>query len=517
MGKVAVDFADANDDAAIRSAIGGAKVAQFPVVPDMDVLRAGRRPAVQMPSDMFGDAWDLVRDLAEGAGAPVDYSAIGFISACASLIGGKRRVRPYKESPWSEPCILWAGAVGDPSAKKSPALDAVTAPLRTIEAEHAFDHQTRLLAYYADCERAKVEKQQWQKNVEAAHKDGMGTPSMPAAAVEPDEPQRRRTIIMDATPEAVGAILSGNHSGTLHFRDELAGWLTSFDRYSPGGREFWLEAYGGRPFVIDRKGSKTALTIPFNGVSVLGGIQPDKMAAALLGATDDGLVARFLWAWPDPVPFRRPRQLADVHQLEAIYRRLDGLQWARDEAGNAKALTMPLSPEASDLFEVWGRSNSEGMEDAASLYKSFCGKLEGAVLRLSLTAELMAWAVRGGAEPESISVQTVAAVAEWVDDYAKPMAQRVYGDASLPLVERNAAILARYILKAGLEKINKRELKRSPHKGHLPSMRSAQPMDEAVSYLCDAGWLVEGGSREGESAGRKSGDYLVNPAVFGGK
>lgn len=486
-------------------------------IPDMDVLRAGRRQAVPMPSDLFGDAWQLVSDVAEGSGAPVDYAAVGFISACASLIGGKRRVRPYAESRWSEPCIIWAGAVGDPSSKKSPALDAITGPMRGIEADHAADHQLRMLAYFADCERAKVERQTWQKNVEAAHKDGMGTPSMPMAAVEPEEPQRRRTMIMDATPEAVGAILAGNHAGTMHFRDELAGWLTSFDRYSPGGREFWLEAYGGRPFVIDRKGAKAALTIPFNGVSVLGGIQPEKMSAALLGAVDDGLVARFLWAWPDPVPFRRPRQLADVRQLEAVYRKLDSLEWGRDEAGNRTPITIPLAPQASDLFEEWGRSNSEGVEDAGALYKSFCGKLEGAVLRLALTAELMAWAMRGGPEPETVSAQTIGAVAEWVDDYAKPMALRVYGDASLPLVERNAAILARYILKVRMDRVNKRELKRSPHKSYLPTMRTAQPLDDAVTYLCDAGWLVEVGGREGDYTGRKSADYLVNPAVFGGK
>lgn len=511
----ATDFADSRDDAAIRGAIAGARTVPFPTVPDMEILRAGRRPAVAMPSDMFGQAWQLLCDVAEGTGSPVDYAAIGFIASCASLIGGKRRVRPYGESQWREPCIIWAGAVGDPSAKKSPALDAITAPLRAIEADHAFDHQSRMLGYYADVERAKVEKQAWQKTIEAAHKEGLGTPSMPAAAVEPDEPQRRRTMIMDATPEAVGAILAGNPAGTLHFRDELAGWLTSFDRYSPGGREFWLEAYGGRPFVIDRKGSKTALTINFNGVSVLGGIQPEKMASALLGAVDDGLVARFLWAWPDPVAFRRPRQLADMGQLDRIYRRLDSLQWGRDEAGNATAITVPLAPQASDLFEAWGKSNSEGMEDAGSLYKSFCGKLEGVVLRLALTMELTQWAIRGGDEPESISVQTLAAVAEWVDDYAKPMALRVYGDASLPIVERNAAILARYILKTGMKRLNKRELKRSPHKGRLPTMRTAQPMDEAIQYLCDAGWLAESGMREGEIAGRKSGDYIVNPAVFG--
>jgi len=87
-------------------------------------------------------------------------------------------------------------------------------------------------------------------------KDHQGVPSMPEAAIVPDEPVRRRLLVQDATPEAVGAILAGNPSGTLHLRDELAGWLNSFDRYSPGGREFWLEAFRGSHHVIDRKGSK---------------------------------------------------------------------------------------------------------------------------------------------------------------------------------------------------------------------------------------------------------------------
>jgi hypothetical protein len=146
---------------------------------------------------------------------------------------------------------------------------------------------------------AKAVGDDWQGQIKAAVKGGKTPPSMPPAAIEPDEPSRRRTLVVDATPEAVGAILAGNPQGTMHFRDELAGWLNSFDRYSPGGREFWLEAYGGRPFVIDRKGVKEPLTIPFNGVTVLGGIQPAKLAGALLDSPDDGLTARFLCAWPE--------------------------------------------------------------------------------------------------------------------------------------------------------------------------------------------------------------------------
>lgn len=485
-------------------------------LPDMTILSAGRRPAAPMPTELFGGVWPLLNGIAQGAGSPVDYVATAFLVSSASLIGGKRRVRPFDTSPWSEPCILWAGVVGDPSAKKSPALDAVTGPLRAIEADHAEEHGNRLLAWQAQVERSKVERAAWQDDVKAAQKDKLATPSLPTDAVEPEEPQRRRTIIGDATPEAVGAILASNPVGTMVCRDELAGLFTSFDRYSPGGREQWLEAFGGRPFVIDRKGSKGPLIIPFNGVSVIGGIQPEKMSTALFGVADDGLVARFLWAWPDPIPFTRPRSIADLSALEDIYRRLDGIGWGTGEDGKDVPVTVSLSPEAADLFEAWGRDNATGVEDCGALYKSFCGKMEGVLLRLALVAEYVGWALNGGREPDSISIDTIAAAAEFVDKYAKPMALRVYGDASLPVVERNAAILARYIIKNQFQRINARDLKRAPHKSQLPTMRMAQPLDEALAYLVDAGWLRESPSRNSDLPGRQRADFIVNPAIFGG-
>ncbi len=361
-------------------------------LPDMTILSGGRRNPVPMPPDLFGPAWPLVSAIAEGTASPPDYAGIGLVAVAASLIGGKRRVRPYKSSAWSEPCILWCGAVGDPSTRKSPSLDAVTEPLRLIERDHADLHREKLREYQAESAYAKAARDDWHGHVKKAVKEGKAAPSLPPAANDPDEPSRRRTIVVDATPEAVGVILSGNPQGTLHFRDELAGWLQSFDRYSPGGREFWIEAYGGRPFVVDRKGSKEPLTIPFNGVSVLGGIQPAKLAGALLDSPDDGLTARFLWAWPEKIAFHRPQRLADMAALEAAYRRLDSLAWAQDAEGRQAPLVMPLSAAAADTFEQWQTENSGIDDDAASLFKSFVGKMDGAVLRLALIAELIGWA-----------------------------------------------------------------------------------------------------------------------------
>ncbi len=503
--------------ATMKDAFEEAEVFNMWPVPDMTVLDAGRRKPVPMPGKLFGDAWPLLQLIAGGTASPVDYPALAYITACASLIGGKRKVKPYATSSWSEPCILWCGAVGDPSSRKSPPLDQVTERLRHLERDSADQHKVALREWRTDCERAKVERDTWSRLVKDAAKEGHPTPPMPEVANDPDEPHRRRTMVMDATPEAVGSILAGNPMGTLHFRDELAGWLMSFDRYSPGGREFWLEAYGGRPFVIDRKGAKAPLVIPFNGVSVLGGIQPAKLAAALLDSPDDGLVARFLWAWPDKVAFRRPVQAADLDTLEDIYRKLEGLRWGTDNEARDIAVTLRLSDAAARVFELWQSDNSAVDDDAGSLFKSFVGKMDGVVLRLALVAELSSWAIRGGDEPREISIDALTAAAAWVDDYAKPMAERVYGDAALPAVERHAALLARYIRKAKLTSINKRQLKQSPHKTPLAAIREAPIMDAAVSYLVDAGWLIDKGERDGDGPGRKRGDYAVNPEVHGGE
>jgi hypothetical protein len=482
-------------------------------VPDMSILSGGRTTPPTMPTDIFGDLWPLIGDLAAGAGAPAEYVAVGVLGVAASLIGAKRRVQPYATTPqWQEPCVLWVAPVGDPSSNKSPAIDAATGPLRGMERDLAEIHKNSLIGFQTTAERARAERKSWEGKVKAAVEQGVATPSMPEAAVDPDEPQRPRLLVQDATPEAMYDVLAGNPNGTLHLRDELAAWLMSFERYSPGGREFWLEAYGGRPHVVDRKSNRSGpVFLPFNGVTVLGGIQPEKLRECLLKTADDGLVPRFLWVWPDPIRYQRPRSVANVGALERVYRRLQSIAADRGEDGRIEPRVLLLAEDAADVFEAWVRDNDDAVREASSLYKGFVGKLRGMVLRLALVAELLAWAEgEEGREPTTISLTTIVAVLGFVDDFAKPSALRVFGDAALPEGERNAAALGRYILKMGAERINARDVRRN---SGIPALKAVPEVDAATEALTEAGWLRSVG-RSGE-AGRPSKDFLVNPAVHG--
>jgi hypothetical protein len=172
---------------------------------------------------------------------------------------------------------------------------------------------------------------------------------------------------------------------------------------------------------------------------------------------------------------------------------------------------LSLSDAAADIFEAWMRDNGAGLADAASLFKSFCGKLRGMVLRLALVAELLKWAFDyDESEPREVSAESLVAAISFVEDYAKPTALRVFGDAALPAAERDAALLARYILKKGLRQINAREVKRE---GGMPTLKKGEALDDAISNLIDADWLRPAPTRAGETPGRARRDYEVNPLV----
>ncbi|MXO63432.1 DUF3987 domain-containing protein [Qipengyuania oceanensis] len=496
--------------ATIREAFANAEPVSLWAAPDMTLIDNGRRPAVPMPGELFGPAWAIIQQVADSTSTAPDYAAMAYLASAASLIGGKRRASPYG-SDWSEPSILWCAALGEPSSRKSAPLEAITRPLWSIQTNARADFDIQRRAWQADVERAKAERLKWQEEVKKVAGTQEAAPPMPTLANEPDEPKQRQTVISDVTPEAAASVLLGNPQGVLCYNDELAQWLESFDRYTGGGRPFWLSAFGGRPHNVTRK-SSGSIDLKFTGISVLGTIQPDKIVT-LLGGANDGLVPRVLWAWPEKLPPRRPAGRIDMSRLESAYQRLELLSWGSSAEGEQSPIVLPFTPRAADIFHEWEIENAASDGDGGSLYEAFVGKMSGTAARLALVSELTAWAFDGGNEPREISERSLAASIKWIEDYAKPMAARTYGDAAVSPKERNAALLARYIRKTGLSLVNLRELRRHPHKPHLKPLQDRGALEEAVEALEDASWIRPQFDRDG-GPGQPRKDYAVNPQVL---
>jgi len=97
--------------------------------------------------------------------------------------------------------------------------------------------------------------------------------------------------------------MEAHPKGLMFYRDQLAGFLGAFDKFGGGGsdRAFWAECYNGNFYAVDRVKHAQPIHIPHLAVSVVGGIQPDRLNSLLLNGDDDGLPARFACA---PAPSR---------------------------------------------------------------------------------------------------------------------------------------------------------------------------------------------------------------------
>lgn len=168
---------------------------------------------------------------------------------------------------------------------------------------------------------------QWKKDVIKHKKNNTNIPIKPMDANIPEEIIRPRIIGNDTSIEKLGLLLSTHSKGLLFYRDELSGWFGSFDRYSgqDADRAFWIESYGGRSYVIDRIKHLKPIRISHLLVSIMGGVQPDKLASFIKGA-DDGFTSRFLWAFADPVkPFRPDHIAIDSSVVTSVLTRLSKL------------------------------------------------------------------------------------------------------------------------------------------------------------------------------------------------
>jgi hypothetical protein len=480
--------------------------------PDLSILNEGRREPPVLNLDPFGPhCHNWLLSAADDRGAPVDYVATGLLTVASALLGNVRWVTPW--GSWTEPPIVWMAQVGFPSSGKSPGQDAVREPLNHLEAGMADGYPDLIREWRTRKEEAKVRRDTWEDMVSEAVKKNLAVPPMPGNAVEPDKPQCPRVTIIDATPEAVAMLASVQPRGLLSHRDELAGMLGGFDRYNGNGgeRAFWLEAYGGRKYVVDRKKEDQPLIIQRLSIAILGGLQPDRLSSLLLSGDDDGLASRFLYAWPDPVQPTRPTGTVDGSIMRGMMSRLASLPMAVDENGVPCPRTIPLTDEAAETFHNWRLDHTKEM--TGGMIGGHFGKMPGLVLRLSLILEFLWWASdpNDSPEPETISLRAVAYAADLIEDYFKPMALRCFADATMPERERNAATVARWIVKERPDVVNVRQMYRVER---LPGLKEPTKVQQAFNELEDAGWIIKKPSRDGDRPGRQKADYRVNPKIW---
>lgn len=479
--------------------------------PDIRYLRAELPPPpVLILGETLTPQWAAwVQSAAEAKAAPPDYVFAALLSVCGSLVGNTRWPSPW--SGWAEPPVLWAVAIGNPSMNKSPGLDAVLVPLKRAERVLRAKAQSALTEWRGKAEVAKLVENIWKEAVKAAVKEGQEPPARPAAANPGPEPVMPRLAVSDATVEKLAVITAAQPRGTLLARDELAGWLQGMSRYSGGGsdRPFWLEAYGGRAYSVERMG-RDPVYIDRLSVGVLGGIQPDRLRSLLMKSDDDGLLARFLPVWPNPAPIRRPSAALDDTFLDAALLRLLSLDMPMDDEGHKRPWFVPFAEDARALLDDFRQQVREWETGSEGLLLSFIGKLPGLAVRLSLVLGMMAWASGEADEPHEITAWHFGRAAHLVESYLLPMARRAYEDAACGKGERAGRRLVALLRESGLRHFTAREVLRLERAG----LATAEELNPGLSALEEADIIRPVSGPVLPQGGRPQRLFTVNPAIL---
>jgi hypothetical protein len=415
-----------------------------------------------------------VREGADALGVDPSYIALPLLGGLAGAIGNTRRVALNRT--WTAPAILWPVIVGEPGSLKSPSLNFALAPALKREGQAVTAFERAMRKYQSDLKEHLASARNPSRR---GREEGRHVP------VEPTPPTLERLVASDTTVEALADLLHDNPRGLLLFRDELSGWLASFDQYRKGrGADLahWRSMFDAGILIVDRKtGDRRTIFIPHAAVSVTGGIQPGILRRMLTPEyQESGLAARLLMT----MPARRPkkwtgREVSESakRDLEGVYNRLLALTLVRAKGGEQQPFDLHLSHEAKPLWVQFVNEHGKEALDFTGALAAAWSKLEGYAARLALVIELASWAENprgregGPAEVSAWSIRAGIEIVMW----AKHETQRIYAMLS----EDDEADQTRLVIEL-IERRGGRISARELHK----AMRARFPTsDEADVFL----------------------------------
>jgi Protein of unknown function (DUF3987)/Bifunctional DNA primase/polymerase, N-terminal len=392
---------------------------------------------------------------AELLGADPGGIATAALTVVASAVRDAHVVQVKKhDTSWKERACIWSMLSGRPSTMKTPIISSVTRQLKIRQSEN-FE------TYRKACQGAETK-----------------------GKIETEPPHR--LFVNDATMEALQVRMAENPHGLLTLQDELAGWITSFDRYSPnknakGERTFCLSTWNGGPYVIDRI-SRGITHIENASMSVLGGIQPEIISDVTANMGDDGLLQRFLICNLRPSKQGADRK-RDPRIDQGIKRLIDALVDDDCEPRNhvfdseARVVVNDFLGLVHDL---------QALEEHSSKLATWCGKLGAQMARLAMTLHYAN--ADGKNVPIAINAETAQQAVSLLEVYYLPHAinffTKIIGDNA---TDDKARWIADHILAHRLTRVTFRDLDRG---GVTVKNTSDQERRKYFRLLESYGWVL---------------------------
>lgn len=403
-------------------------------------------PVEPIPSAIIPNPYqEFVVDSAYRMQCAQDFIAVASIVTTSSIVGAGCAIRPKQYDDWSVVPNLWGAIISPPARLKTPALNAPLDLLAHLENEAKKNYEEAKCKIIAEEIVYKHELKNVEDAIHNAIKSKTGIEVDDAkiryeglVRKEPKKLIRNRFKTNDSTIEKLGEILSENPRGILVARDELTGLLRTLDKEGhETDRAFYLEAWnGGNSFTQDRIGRGT-IDIENACVSILGGIQPDKLEDYLyqtFNGNNDGLMQRFqLAVYPDNAEWQlidQPPKKEAKQQVLSILKNLKNMDFVKHGAileEGGKRPFFHFCSSAQILFNNWYVEHQrKTVGEESSIMQEHLSKYPKLMPSLALLFHLIDIADGKYFDEAGVSYEATEKAAAWCD-YLESHARRIYG------------------------------------------------------------------------------------------
>lgn len=494
-------------------------------------------PVKKITRDMLPtDVYNYCEDEAKRAdNMTFDLIAVCLLTSLGALIGARVAIKPKQLDDYAIVPNLWGGIIAPPSSKKSPAISAGTRHLDRLvlqaKEQFEFDQKENIAKsiVFKSTEKDLVRKLDKAKEENEKLKLAKDIADMQTEVNQ--KPVLKRYFTNDSSPEALADLERSNPNGILVIRDELIGLLSSLDQNDTDtGRAFYLEGWNGTgSYQFDRI-TRGSGYIQNHCLSVLGGIQPDKLMSYLEktinGMGNDGLLQRFqLLIYPDLTQWQYADIKSDKDAKEAVFnlfKRLDELNEYELTKLGAKPSddfnTRPFfrfTTEAQQAYRAWSiKLNSQTIpNEEYTIIQEHLSKFGKLMPALALIFHLIDSA-QLGVSVGGVSLNCVEMAIKWCD-YLESHARRIYG-----MVLHSGRFKAS-TLAIKLKRLNNNESwridgfsARDVHRKSWKDLTELNAVNDALELLVDYGWLNEQEIESTLRGGRPSKRYLINPKIY---
>ena len=476
--------------------------------PDWSILDDRRGTLPEFPLDVLGAKLQaLIKRTAQGAGVTTAHVAVPMLGIVSSLVGLSRRVKAT--TSWLQPMTCWTALIGYSGTGKTPGINVTKRAVKQVERDSKGSDDAKRLAHETRKESATAVRDKWKKAVKDAIENNVPAPPMPVEATDPGKFIPPKLYVSDGTIERLAELLQARPQGILFLRDELSGLFTNMSRYSSGqDNEFWLEAWNGDSFNVERMGR--VLHVDHLLIGIAGGMQPDKLVKSFEGDCD-GMYARVLFSWPtEPGCPELSDEAVEIDtDIQNIIGRVNKLAELTEE-GTLVVRDVPLNQEAREEFAQLAQFAHREKDALEGREREWFAKMTAHVLRLSGALAFLPWAMDGGKEPAIIDQPAMSSAITLVKDYFWPHARACIRLIGLTDRHTNARRVLRWLMANHKPEISREEVRREALSQRLDADQTAG----LLASLCNSGWMREKISPSGPQGGKPPRRWLVNPKLF---